>query len=77
MSINAILKHMETSEQGAIAKDTKPATLNDKERELAERIFFEQGLKECNIGMSEVKFIGRVQLAIKRAKILYKEIYGK
>lgn len=76
MSLNAIINHLEQTEPEAIAKDRRPAPLNDKECEFAERIFFEKELRECNPGMSEVKFKSRVQLAIERARILYNEIYG-
>jgi len=77
MGLNSIIKHMEMSEPEAVRKDTKPAPLNDKEREFAERIFFEKELRECNPGMSDITFKGRVQLAISRARILYREIYGE
>lgn len=50
--------------------------LNEKEREYAERVFFEKQLKECNPGMSEEKIKGRIAGAIATARMLYKEIYG-
>lgn len=73
MSLNAILKHMEQTDTEAASKDR---ALNDKEREYAERIFFEKQLRECNPGMSEIKVKGRIQKAIATARMLYKEIYG-
>lgn len=75
MGLNAILNHMELTESDAYAKD-KVVPLNDKEREYAERIFFEKQLKECNPGMSDVKIKGRIVKAIAVARMLYKEIYG-
>ena len=47
MSLNEIIKHLEETHPSI-----KPAPLNDKEREYAERIFFEKELRECNPGMS-------------------------
>ena len=76
MSLNAIIKHLEATEPEAIAKDRKSAPLNDKEREYAERIFFEKQLKECNPGMSEEKIMGRIRKSIATARMLYSEIYG-
>lgn len=76
MSLNAIINHLEHTEHEVIVKNASPAPLNDKEREYAERIFFEKELRECNPGMSDMKFKGRVQLSIARARMLYKEIYG-
>lgn len=70
MGLNAIIKHMEETQP-----DTRQ-TLTDKEREYAERIFFEKELKDCNFGMSELKFRDRVKHAISRAQVLYREIYG-
>lgn len=75
MSLNAIINHLETTEPEAIAKG-RPK-LNDKEREYAERIFFEKELRECNPGMSEIKLRSRIRLAIERARLLYREIYGQ
>lgn len=68
MSINSILRHMED--------DDARQRLNDKERELAERVFIEKHLKECNPGMSDDKVRGRIKKAIGIAKMLYSEIYG-
>lgn len=70
MSLNAIIKHMEESDE-----INKPAPLNEKEREYAERIFIEKELRECNPGMSEIKIKGRIAKAIATARMLYKEIY--
>lgn len=70
MSVNSILKHMGEA-------DIEPTpSLNDKERELAERIFFTRHLKECNAGISDEKVRGRIRKAIATAQMLYKEIYG-
>ena len=71
MSLNAIIKHIEETEL-----PPKPEPLNDKEREYAERIFFEKQLKECNPGMSEEKIMGRIRKSIATARMLYSEIYG-
>lgn len=71
MSLNEIIKHLEETHPSI-----KPAPLNDKEREYAERIFFEKELRECNPGMSEVKIEGRIEKAIRTARILYRKIYG-
>lgn len=81
MSLNAILNHLETTEQEAAKKDRgldepQPA-LNGKQREYAERIFFGMQLRECNAGMAEEKFRSRVRQAVERAKILYEAVYGK
>lgn len=70
MSLNAIINHIE---QGLA--EERPV-LNDKEREYAERIFFEKELRECNPGMSEIKIKGRIARAIATARLLYREIYG-
>lgn len=73
MSLNGIIKHMEeTSEELC---DPTPK-LSEKEREYAERIFFERLLKECPFGTSDSKYEGRVKRAVAIAKLLYKEIYG-
>lgn len=71
MSLNTIIKHMEETEL-----PPRPEPLNEKEREFAERIFFEKELRECNPGMSEIKIKGRIAKAIATARMLYKEIYG-
>lgn len=71
MSLNEIIKHMEVTQL-----PPKPESLNEKEREYAERIFFEKELRECNPGMSEIKIRGRIAKAIATARMLYKEIYG-
>lgn len=71
MSLNEIIKHMEVTQL-----PPKPEPLNEKEREYAERIFFEKELRECNPGMSEIKIRGRIAKAIATARMLYKEIYG-
>lgn len=71
MSLNAILNHMEI-------EGPEPKTpLNEKEREYAERIFFDKQLKECNPGMSEIKIRDRIRKAISTARMLYREIYGE
>lgn len=70
MSLNAIINHIE---QGLA--EERPV-LNDKEREYAERIFFEKELRECNPGMSEIKIKGRIARAIATARLLHREIYG-
>ena len=74
MSLNAIINHMQTTEPEAIYASRG---LNDKEKEYAERIFFEKQLKECNPGMSEDKIKGRIRKSIETARMLYAEIYGK
>ena len=71
MGLNAIIKHLEEAEL-----PSKPEPLNEKEREYAERIFFEKELRECNPGMSEIKIKGRIAKALAIARMLYKEIYG-
>lgn len=89
MSLNAIIKHLELTEQDAYARNVAPesasappacsepeAALNEKEREYAERVFFEKYLKECNPGMSDKKIQGRIAMSIAVARMLYKEIYG-
>lgn len=76
MSLNAILKHMEENEAKPFEEENISDGLNDKQREYAERIFFEKHLKDCNVGMSDIKFKGRIQMAINQAKMLYTEIYG-
>lgn len=65
MGLNSIIKRLEESQP-----DARPA-LNDKEREYAERIFFEKELREINPGMSDVKIKGRIIRAITTAKMLY------
>lgn len=70
MGLNSIIKRLEESQP-----DARPV-LNDKEREYAERIFFEKELREINPGMSDVKIKGRIIRAIATAKMLYNEIYG-
>lgn len=70
MGLNSIIKRLEESQP-----DASPV-LNDKEREYAERIFFEKELREINPGMSDVKIKGRIIRAITTAKMLYNEIYG-
>lgn len=70
MSVNKILRHMEETAE-------KPTPLNEKEREYAERIFFEKHLRECNPGMSEDKINGRIAKSIATARMLYREIFGK
>lgn len=76
MSLNAIIKHLEETELNSLKDESNPNNLNDKQREYAERIFFEKHLKDCNVSMSDPKFIGRVKMAIRHAKMLYAEIYG-
>ena len=70
MGLNSIIKRLEESQP-----DARPV-LNDKEREYAERIFFEKELRGINPGMSDVKIKGRIIRAITTAKMLYNEIYG-
>lgn len=77
MSLNAIINHMELNEQDAYSKDRPSAPLNEKEREYAERVFFEKHLKECNPGMSKVKLMSRIEKSIETARMLYREIYGQ
>lgn len=48
MRLNAIIRHLEQTEPGAIAK-SRPE-LNDKEREYAERIFFEKDAAGNQLG---------------------------
>lgn len=84
MSLNAIISHLELTEQDAFAsKEPAPilepdsaVRLNDKERESAERIFFEKQLKDCDYSMGKDKIKGRIQKAVATARMLYKEIYG-
>lgn len=73
MGLNAIIKSLESTEDNAAVNRPQ---LNDKEREYAERIFFEKELREINPGMSDIKIRGRIVRAIAVAQMLYKEIYG-
>lgn len=73
MGLNAIIKSLEQTEADSAVNRPQ---LNDKEREYAERIFFEKELREINPGMSDVKIKGRIIRAITTAKMLYNEIYG-
>lgn len=73
MGLNAIIKSLESTEGNAAVNRPQ---LNDKEREYAERIFFEKELREINPGMSDIKIRGRIVRAIAVAQMLYKEIYG-
>ena len=75
MALNDIIRHMGQPDPAASTQSRN--TLNDKEREYAERIFFEKHLKECNPGMSEEKIKGRMEKSVATAKMLYKTIYGE
>ena len=73
MGLNAIIKSLEQTEADAAVNRPQ---LNDKEREYAERIFFEREMREINPGMSDIKIRGRIVRAIAVAQMLYNEIYG-
>lgn len=69
MSLNGIIKHIE--ETSDVLYKATPQ-LNEKEREYAERIFFEKWLKDCPPGTSDYKYEVRVKKAAAIANLLYK-----
>lgn len=81
MGLNETLDRLAREREVAGNQAETPAEkskLNDKEREYAERIFFEKELRyNINPGMSEDKIKGRIAKAISTAKMLYNEIYGQ